>query len=55
MFGALLDGTLANTGLLDRSATERALSGAIDSGVFPAEVFRHLDTELWARRWLRVR
>jgi asparagine synthase (glutamine-hydrolysing) len=47
-----LDGVLVNEGLLDRAALERALAaGPVKSDVFPGELLRHLDTEIWARQW----
>ncbi|HJY42633.1 MAG TPA: hypothetical protein VJ303_15380, partial [Steroidobacteraceae bacterium] len=47
-----LDGVLASEGLLDRAALERALApGLVKSDVFPGELLRHLDTEIWARQW----
>lgn len=50
----LLEGTLARGGLLDRAMLEEVLSARTTKNtVTPAEVFRHLDTELWARHWLR--
>lgn len=49
----LLDGVLATSGLLDRPATEQALSlMPSKSLVVPTELFSHLDTELWARQWM---
>jgi asparagine synthase (glutamine-hydrolysing) len=49
----LLEGSLAKSGLLDRALLEEALSSTPSkSQVFPGEIFRHLDTELWARHWL---
>lgn len=51
-----LDGVLVNEGLLDRAALERALSpGLVKSDVFPGELLRHLDTEIWARQWTPLR
>lgn len=48
----LLDGALVAAGLLDRAAVEKALSGAAsNSGVSPAEIIDHMDTELWTRDW----
>jgi asparagine synthase (glutamine-hydrolysing) len=48
-----LDGVLVDEGLLDRAAVERALSpGMAKSQVFPGEILRHLDTEIWARQWV---
>lgn len=47
-----LDGVLVSEGLLDRGALERALApGLVKSEVFPGELLRHLDTEIWARQW----
>jgi len=47
-----LDGVLASEGLLDRAALEHALApGLVKSDVFPGELLRHLDTEIWARQW----
>lgn len=47
-----LDGVLVAEGLLDKAAVECALApGPAKSGVFPGELLRHLDTELWARQW----
>ena len=49
----LLEGVLARHGLLDRSLLEEVLSpGPTKNTVFPGEIFRHLDAELWARHWL---
>lgn len=49
----LLEGVLARNGLLDRAMLEQALSaGPTKSTVYPGELFRHLDSELWARHWL---
>nr|WP_298723717.1 asparagine synthase C-terminal domain-containing protein [uncultured Steroidobacter sp.] len=49
----LLDGVLARNGLLDRPLLEEVLSaGPTKSTVYPGEIFRHLDSELWARHWL---
>jgi len=49
----LLEGSLVRSGLLDRAVLEQALSASPSkSQVFPGEIFRHLDTELWARHWL---
>lgn len=48
----LMDGVLMSEGLLSRTAVEAALSGVPSSTVASAEeIFRHLDTEMWARRW----
>ena len=47
-----LDGVLVGEGFLDKVAVERALaSGPVKSHVFPGELLRHLDTEIWARHW----
>jgi asparagine synthase (glutamine-hydrolysing) len=47
-----LDGVLVSEGLLDRVALERALAlGPLKSNVFPGELLRHLDTEIWTRQW----
>lgn len=47
-----LDGVLVSEGLLDRVALERVLApGLVKSDVFPGELLRHLDTEIWARQW----
>jgi asparagine synthase (glutamine-hydrolysing) len=47
-----LDGVLVGEGLLDKSAVERALApGPAKSDVFPGELLRHLDNEIWARQW----
>ena len=49
----LLEGVLTRSGLLDRRMLEEALSsGPTKSLVYPGELFRHLDSELWARHWL---
>lgn len=49
----LLDGVLARNGLLNRPLLEEVLSsGPTRNTVFPGEIFRHLDSELWARHWL---
>jgi asparagine synthase (glutamine-hydrolysing) len=51
-----LDGVLVNSRLLDRSAVERALSASPShEPVNPAEIFRHLDIEIWARQWTAPR
>lgn len=48
----LLDGTLVKEQLLDRVAVELALSrDGLRSDVHPGEILRHLDTELWLRKW----
>lgn len=49
----LLNGVLARNGLLNRPLLEEVLSsGPTKNTVFPGEIFRHLDSELWARHWL---
>lgn len=49
-----LDGVLVGEGLLDRSAIEAALSATASRGeTLAAEIFGHLDTEIWARAWTR--
>lgn len=49
----LLEGTLARHGLLNRALLEEVLSaGPSKNTVYPGEIFRHLDSELWARHWL---
>jgi asparagine synthase (glutamine-hydrolysing) len=49
-----LDGVLVNEGLLDRAAVEAALApGPSKTQVLPAEIYRHLDVEVWARNWMR--
>ena len=51
-----LDGVLVSSRLLDRSAVERALSASPSrEPVNPAEIFRHLDIEIWARQWTAQR
>jgi asparagine synthase (glutamine-hydrolysing) len=48
-----LDGVLVAEGLLDKAAVERALApGVVKSDVFPGELLRHLDNEIWARQWM---
>jgi asparagine synthase (glutamine-hydrolysing) len=48
----LLDGVLARNGLLDRPLLEEVLSPSpTKNTVFPGEILRHLDSELWARHW----
>jgi asparagine synthase (glutamine-hydrolysing) len=48
-----LDGVLVGEGLLDKAAVERALApGLVKSEVFPGELLRHLDNEIWARQWM---
>lgn len=52
----LLDGVLVHERLLDRGAVEEALADRIsNSPVFPGELLRHLDVEIWARQWHRSR
>ncbi len=49
-----LDGVLVSEGLLDKAAVERALApGVVKSEVFPGELLRHLDNEIWARQWMQ--
>jgi len=49
-----LDGVLVKEGLLDRAAVEAALApGPSKTEVLPAEIYRHLDVEIWARYWMR--
>ncbi|HEX7113528.1 MAG TPA: asparagine synthase C-terminal domain-containing protein [Steroidobacter sp.] len=49
-----LDGVLVREGLLDRAMLEQTLSTRVTrSAVLPAEIFKHLEVEIWARRWLR--
>jgi len=49
---ALLDGTLMRKGLLNRPATEAALSPrSRKNSVLTGEIMRLLDLELWARNW----
>ena len=49
-----LDGVLVKEGLLDRAAVESALAaGPSKTTVLPVEIYRHLDTEIWARYWMR--
>ena len=48
-----LDGVLVAEGFLDKAAVERALApGLVKSEVFPGELLRHLDNEIWARQWM---
>ena len=50
----LLEGVLTSHGLLDRALLEEVLAaGPTKNTVYPGEVFRHLDTELWARHWMQ--
>ncbi|HKU16922.1 MAG TPA: asparagine synthase C-terminal domain-containing protein [Steroidobacteraceae bacterium] len=47
-----LDGVLVREGLLDKASVERALAPSLTKHeVFPGELLRHLDTEVWARQW----
>jgi hypothetical protein len=47
-----LDGELVAARLLDRKAVEAALSDRISkSTVYPGELLRHLDVEVWMRTW----
>ena len=51
-----LDGVLVSEGLLDRGTLERVLApGLVKSDIFPGELLRHLDTEIWARQWTASR
>lgn len=51
----LLDGVLVDARMLNRKAVEAALSDEPSrSLVNPAEIFRHLNTELWARHWMHA-
>lgn len=48
----LLDGVLVEARLLSRKAVEEALSEHVSkSPVYPGELLRHLDVEVWARTW----
>lgn len=48
----LMDGVLVAHGLLDARAVDESLSpGQVKEAYLPAEILRHLDTELWTRRW----
>lgn len=48
----LLDGVLVEARLLSRKAVEEALSERVSkSPVYPGELLRHLDVEIWARTW----
>lgn len=48
----LLDGVLVEARLLNRKAVEEALSErATKSVIYPGELLRHLDVEIWARTW----
>lgn len=50
----LLEGVLTSQGLLNRALLEEVLAaGPTKNTVYPGEVFRHLDTELWARHWMQ--
>lgn len=50
----LLDGVLVEEGLLNRAAVEDALSERVsNSAVYPGELLRYLDVEVWARQWRR--
>jgi asparagine synthase (glutamine-hydrolysing) len=49
-----LDGVLVREGLLDRAAVEAAFAaGPSKTEVLPAEIYRHMDVEVWARYWMR--
>lgn len=48
----LLEGVLVRQGLLNRALLEEVLSASPSKNtVFPGEIFRHLDSELWVRHW----
>lgn len=48
----LLNGVLVREQLLDRAAVENALSRKmVKSNIYPAEILRHLDTEMWMSHW----
>jgi asparagine synthase (glutamine-hydrolysing) len=47
----LLDGLLVQHRLLDRAKVEQALSGPTSMGDSVLEIFDHIITEAWARRW----
>jgi asparagine synthase (glutamine-hydrolysing) len=48
----LLDGVLVEARLLNRKAVEEALSERVTkSAIYPGELLRHLDVEIWARTW----
>nr|WP_298724180.1 asparagine synthase C-terminal domain-containing protein [uncultured Steroidobacter sp.] len=48
----LLDGVLVEARLLNRKAVEEALSERVSkSAIYPGELLRHLDVEVWARQW----
>lgn len=50
----LLEGVLTSHGLLKRALVEEVLAaGPTKNTVYLGEVFRHLDTELWARQWMQ--
>ncbi|HWK50303.1 MAG TPA: asparagine synthase C-terminal domain-containing protein [Steroidobacter sp.] len=47
-----LDGVLVEARLLNRKAVEEALSERVSkSAIYPGELLRHLDVEVWARSW----
>jgi asparagine synthase (glutamine-hydrolysing) len=50
----LLDGVLVREGKLDRRILEHALSARSRSAstVYPTELMKHLDTEIWLQSWL---
>lgn len=51
----LLDGVLVAERLLNRTAVEEALSERISKSlIYPGELLRHLDVEIWARRWREI-
>jgi asparagine synthase (glutamine-hydrolysing) len=48
----LLDGELVAARLLNRKAVEAALSERMSSSaVYPGELLRHVDVEVWVRTW----
>lgn len=50
----MIDGVLVQEGLLNREAVEETLTDRLStSPVYPGELLRHLDVEIWARQWHR--
>ena len=48
----LMEGRLAQRGLLDRCRVDSALaSGLSRTHTLPGEILRHMDTEIWLRTW----
>lgn len=48
----LMEGRLAQRGLLDRRRVDAALSsGLTRTHTLPGEILRHMDTEIWLRTW----